>query len=126
MAKINRDITGKLNIDLIQGDNKLVKLTFNDRSPSGVLTPIDLTLYSEIKMNVKKSVNVNETAFISWLVGAGLVISGVDNNVLEFEFKQEFNSSQLSQWNYDIKFIKGGSVMHYINGVINVNLVTTL
>lgn len=124
MASLKRDRQGVLNINLIQGDDKTIYLKFEEKV-SNVLSPIDLTLYSEIKMDVKKRIDINETPFITWTVGTGLTISGIDNNILELEFTQEFYESQLSQWYYDIKFVKDLKLSHMINGVINIHLVTT-
>ena len=126
MAVINNSILGTLNINLNQGDNKSVSLVFKNKDVLGVLTPIDLTQYSNIKMDIKKRVDVNETPFISWEIADGLTISGDDNEILNFEFSQEFYSSQLTQWVYDLKFIKNSKISHMIKGVININLVTTL
>ena len=126
MAAIQTTRLGRLDINLIQGDNKAVSLVFRDKDPLGVLTPIDLTDYSVIKMDIKTKVDVNETPFISWTVGNGLTISGDDNNILSFEFSQQFNASQNLEWTYDIKFIKASKVMHLIEGVVRVQRVVTL
>lgn len=126
MAAIQSTKLGRLDINLIQGDNKAVSLVFRDKDPLGVLTPIDLTDYSVIKMDIKTRVDVNETPFISWTVGNGLTISGVDSNILSFEFGQQFNASQNLEWTYDMKFIKNSKVMHLIDGVIRIQRVVTL
>lgn len=126
MASILSDNLGTLNINLNQGDNKSVSLIFKDKDVLGVLTPIDLTDYSVIKMDIKETIDINAIAFINWSVGSGLTISGTGNEILSFEFKQEFNASQNSQWFYDLKFIKDSKVSHLIKGVININKVTTL
>ena len=125
MASISSDKQGVLNITLNQGDNRAVSLIFRNRDPLGVLTPIDLMQYSEIKMDVKETIDINAIAFISWAVGSGLTISGDNNEILSFEFEQEFYESQNTQWFYDMKFIKASKVMHLIKGVVNVNKVTT-
>jgi hypothetical protein len=126
MGVINSNKLGTLNINLIQGDNKTVSLIFKNKDILGVLTPINLTQYSNIEIDIKKTNNVNEDAFISWEIANGLTISGDNNEILTFEFSQEFYGSQLIQWVYDIKFIKDSKVSHLIKGVININLVTTL
>lgn len=126
MANIQSTRLGRLDINLIQGDNKAVSLVFRDKDPLGVLTPIDLRTYSTIKMDIKTKVDVNETPFISWTVGNGLTISGASFNVLNFEFGQQFNTSQNLEWYYDIKFIKASKVMHLIEGVVRVQRVVTL
>ena len=125
MASISSDKLGVLNITLNQGDNRSVSLIFRNRDPLGVLTPIDLMQYSEIKMDVKETIDINAIAFISWSVVTGLTISGDNNEILSFEFEQEFYESQNTQWFYDVKFIKASKVMHLIKGVVNVNKVTT-
>ena len=125
MASISSDKLGVLNITLNQGDNKSVSLIFRNRDPLGAYTPIDLMQYSEIKMDVKETIDINAIAFISWSVVTGLTISGDNNEILSFEFEQEFYESQNTQWFYDIKFIKNSKVMHLIKGVVNVNKVTT-
>ena len=125
MASISSDKLGVLNITLNQGDNRAVSLIFRNRDPLGAYTPIDLMQYSEIKMDVKETIDINAIAFISWSVGSGLTISGDNNEILSFEFEQEFYESQNTQWFYDMKFIKASKVMHLIKGVVNVNKVTT-
>ena len=119
-AVIGGDKIGVLNIILKQGDNKPASLVFKNKDILGVLTPIDLTQYSSISMDIKTKVDVTEIPFISWSIGSGLTISGANNEILSFEFKQEFNFSQNSQWVYDMKFIKDSVVSHLISGVINV------
>ena len=125
MASISSDKLGVLNITLNQGNNRSVSLIFRNRDPLGVYTPIDLMQYSEIKMDVKETIDINAIAFISWSVVTGLTISGDNNEILSFEFEQEFYESQNTQWFYDMKFIKASKVMHLIKGVVNVNKVTT-
>lgn len=125
MASIQSDKLGVLNINLNQGDNKSVSLVFKDKDVLGVLTPIDLTQYSSIKMDIKETIDINENSFISWDIITGLTISGDNNEILSFEFEQEFYESQNTQWFYDLKFIKDSKVRHLVKGVINVNRVTT-
>lgn len=125
MATIQSNKIGKLNINLIQGDTKKIQLSFKDKSPLGVLTPMDLTQYTAIKMDVKTSVNVKETPFISFDLDSGLTISGDDNNILEFQFGAEFYDSQRTEWFYDIKFDKGPDVLYLIKGMITIELSIT-
>jgi hypothetical protein len=125
MATLKKDEIGKLDINLVQGNNKTIALKFEEKGLLDELIPIDLTIYSEIKMDVKRKVNVNELPFISWTVGDGLTISGTDNNFLTFEFAQEFFETQIIEWFYDIKFVKNDKVSHMIKGVIRINLVIT-
>jgi hypothetical protein len=125
MATLQQNKIGILNINLIQGNNKPISLVFNQKDILGDLVPIDLTEYSEIKMDVKKSINVNETPFITFDLDEGFTISGDDNEVLSFEFTDEFLTSQKTEWFYDMKFVKDEKVMQLIRGVIRVEKVVT-
>jgi hypothetical protein len=125
MATLQQNKIGILNINLIQGNNKPIILVFKQKDILGELFPIDLTEYSEIKMDVKISVNVNETPFITFDLDEGFIISGDDNEVLSFEFTDEFLASQKTEWFYDMKFVKDEKVMQLIRGVIRVEKVVT-
>lgn len=124
MASLKKDKQGVLSINLIQGDNKIIYLEFKEKVLE-VLIPIDLTQYSSIQLDIKKTIDVDEPAFISWSVGSGLNISGLLNEILSFEFKQEFYETGIANWYYDIKFVKDSKLSHMIKGTIFVNRSTT-
>jgi hypothetical protein len=72
----------------VQGNYLSVPLTFKD----GAGDPIDLTQYTEIRMEIKKTYNVNEEAFLVFTVGHGLTISGDDNEILTFVWMNTFGT----------------------------------
>jgi hypothetical protein len=125
MATLQQNKIGILNINLIQGNNKPITLVFKKKDVLGELVPIDLTEYSEIKMDVKTSVNVNETSFLTFDLDEGFTISGNDNEILSFEFTDEFLASQKTEWFYDMKFVKDEKVMQLIKGVIRIEKIVT-
>ena len=115
MANLNAFKQGVLNISSIQGNYLEVPMSFKD----GDDNPIDLTQFVEIKMEIKKTYNVNETAFLTFTVGDGLTISGVDNEVLTFVLDEYFWESQTTRWVYDIVFeTSAGEFYTYIKGTI--------
>lgn len=119
MANLSAPKQGVLNINAIQGNYLEVPMTFKD----GNGDPIDLTSFVNIKMEVKKTFNVNETPFLTFTVGYGLTISGADNNVLTFIIDERFWDSQTTRWVYDIVFENAFVEFYtYITGTINVKL----
>ena len=124
MPNIGDQNIGNLNILLKQKNNKPITLTFYNRI-DGVKVPIDLTQYTAIKMDVKTKVDISLDAFISWTVGYGLTISGTDNNVLSFEFTDEFVPTQLDIWYYDILFTDVDDNETLVGGTIKVRPVVT-
>jgi hypothetical protein len=119
MANLNAPKQGILNINAIQGNYLDVPMTFKKQNGD----PIDLTEYENIRMEIKKTFNVNETPFLTYEVGTGLTISGVDNNVLTFVIDEAFWDSQTTRWVYDIVFENEfGEFYTFIKGTININL----
>lgn len=115
MANLNAFKQGVLNISSVQGNYLEVPMSFKD----GNGDPIDLTQFVEIKMEIKKTYNVNETAFLTFTVGDGLTISGDDNEVLTFILDEYFWESQTTRWVYDIVFETAqGEFYTYIKGTI--------
>ena len=125
MANIGSQSIGNLNIFLKQGNTQSFRLAFNTIQPDGTKTPIDLTQYSTIKMDVKSKVDVNATPFIEWDLTDGLTIEGDDNNILVFTFTNEFLASQADKWNYDILFTDTDGNQTLVGGVINIKTVVT-
>jgi len=115
MANLNAPSQGVLNINNIQGNYLEVPLQFKLNG-----TPINLTTYLGIKMEIKKTYNVNEVAFLTFTVGQGLTISGVDNNILTFILDETFWDSQTTKWVYDITFENAdGEKYTYLKGTIS-------
>lgn len=115
MANLNAFKQGVLNISSIQGNYLEVPLTFKD----GNGDPIDLTAFVEIRMEIKKTFNVNETPFLVFTVGDGFTISGTGNNTLTFVLDEYFWESQTTRWVYDIVFENAqGEFYTYLKGTI--------
>jgi hypothetical protein len=115
MANLNAFKQGVLNISSVQGNYLSVPLTFKD----GNGDPIDLTEFVEIRMEIKKTYNVNEEAFLVFTVGDGLTISGDDNEILTFVLDEYFWESQTTRWVYDIVFENAqGEFFTFIKGTI--------
>lgn len=114
MANLNAFKQGVLNISSVQGNYLSVPMEFKSLD-----TPIDLTDYVEIRMEIKKTFNVNEEAFLVFTVGDGLTISGDDNEILTFVLDEYFWNSQTTRWVYDITFENAdGEKYTFIKGTI--------
>lgn len=114
MANLTAPKQGILNINNVQGNYLSVPMEFKSNG-----TPIDLTQFENIKMEIKRNYNVNETAFLTFTVGNGLTISGTDNQVLTFILDEDFWASQNGRWVYDIVFeTASGQFYTYIKGTI--------
>lgn len=114
MANLNAFKQGELTIKNVQGNYLEVPLSF-----STLGTPIDLTEYVEIRMEIKKTFNVNETAFLVFTVGDGLTISGDNNETLTFILDEDFWASQNTRWVYDITFENSlGQKYTFLKGTI--------
>jgi hypothetical protein len=119
MANLNGPKQGVLNITIVQGNYLSVPTTWKN----GLEQPIDLTTFDAIRMEVKKTYNVNETPFLTFTVGNGLTISGVNSNILTFILDDVFWNSQTTKWVYDIVFETAtGEKYTYLKGNITVNL----
>ena len=119
MANLNAPKQGVLNITLVQGNYLEVPTTWKN----GLGQPIDLDDFDAIRMEVKKTYNVNETPFLTFTVGNGLEISGTDNNILTFFCDDVFWDSQTTKWVYDITFQTAlGEKYTYLKGTITVVL----
>jgi len=119
MANLNAPKQGVLNITLVQGNYLSVPTTWKN----GLEQPIDLTTFDAIRMEVKKTYNVNETPFLTFTVGNGLTISGVNSNILTFILDDVFWNSQTTKWVYDIVFETAtGEKYTYLKGTITVVL----
>lgn len=108
-----------------QGNTAPFNLKFSTRLPNGEKEPLDLTQFTSIKMDVKKSVNINEEPFLTFDLTDGLTISGDDNNILEFTFEEEFTSSQNTRWFYDILFTGADGNTTIVGGEISIQLLVT-
>ena len=120
MGNVGYPVQGVVNVVNVQGNYLAVPMTFVDL----VDAPIDLTVFTDIRMEIKNDYNVNEVPFKVWTVGAGLTISGVGNNVLTFVLDEDFWDTQSKVFVYDIVFKKAsGERYTYIKGTIS-NILT--
>lgn len=119
MANLNAPIQGVLDINNVQGNYLSVPLQFKSNG-----SPIDLTQFVDIKMEIKRKYNVNETAFLTFTLNDGLTISGVDNDILTFVLDEDFWLTQITSLVYDITFEDvTGRKYTYLKGTIN-NILT--
>lgn len=125
MATIPKDQIGELNINLVQGDDKTLTLTFNTVNLQGDPVPMDLRDYSAIRLDVKSNKDVNERPFFSFTIGNGLEIIGEDYNVLQFTFTTQFLLTAQTVWYYDIKFTALDGIKHLLEGVILIHKTVT-
>jgi hypothetical protein len=115
MASFTPPIQGVLDISNVQGNYFPVLLEFKD----GDTNPIDLTQFTEIVMEIKELYSVRQNAFLKFTIGIGLTISGDNNEKLSFILDDDFWSSQVSSWVYDITFVKSATESYtFIKGTI--------
>ncbi len=127
--------------DLIKGDSFNESIEFYTLIDD-VNTPFDLTVYSDIRMDVRDNPYESANRFISLSLGNGISIGGDDNNVLIIELSEKDTDKLVTNYNQfatnpsnktstlqtsgykkleyfyfrDIRFIIGGSVSTKLNG----------
>jgi len=117
---------GIVNIQLRRGNNKAETLSFFDVAADNSQTPMDLRVYNEIRMDIKKTTDVNSPVIESFAIGNGLAIIGDDFNILEITFSREFIEVNDIQYVYDILFREDEDFANLIGGVININNTVTI
>jgi hypothetical protein len=117
---------GIVNIQLRRGNNKAETLAFFDVAADNSQTPKDLRLYNAIRMDIKKTTDVNSPVIESFAIGTGLAIIGEDFNILEITFSREFIEVNDIQYVYDILFREDQDFANLIGGVININNTVTI
>lgn len=105
---------GKYDFMLRQNESHFFDLSFNSDA-----TPINLTQFQTIKLQVKKQ--KSSAAIIELSLASGLVVSGPDHNVL----KVSFTAAQTKQlacetYYYDVLMSKPNQNIYYIEGLITV------
>lgn len=107
----------KLDIEIIQGDNQEIVLAFNDDAGD----PIILSAYT-IRLQLKAYDRINASVYYEKSIGEGL---SIDGNLLTISFGSEILSAKLSEYYYDILFIKDSVSKRLVSGkVIVINSVT--
>jgi len=117
---------GIVNIQLRRGNNKAYNLSFFDVAADNSQMPKDLRVYNAIRMNIKKTTDVNSPVIESFAIGTGLAIIGDNFNTLEITFAREFIEVNDIQYVYDILFRKDQDFANLIGGVININNTVTI
>lgn len=116
---ISRAPIGNLDFEIRQNQNFLVDLKFQTNN-----TPIDLTDYSSIKLQVKSS--KDSGAIVTLTIGSGLTISGVDSNVLSIAFSSADTLKLMrDEYYYDILFVKPSSNNYMVEGKLSINRTVT-
>jgi hypothetical protein len=100
-----------LNLKVVSGDILSRTLTFKNED----LTAYDLSIYTEIKMEVRK--NSGDTVVASGsLTDGDFVVSGVNDNILDMSIQMP---ELVGLYKYDIEFIGSGIKETLIRGQIN-------
>jgi hypothetical protein len=117
---------GKLNINLIRGNDKVFNLSFYELVLDDPEAPIDLRTYQSIRMDVKVDANINSTVILALAIDSGLSITGTNHNILSIEFKRSFSNTNGIQFHYDILFEKGSVFETLVGGLITIEKTVTL
>jgi hypothetical protein len=117
---------GIVNIQLRRGNNKAYNLSFFDVAADNGQMPKDLRLYNAIRMDIKKTTDINSPVIESFAIGTGLEIIGDDFNTLKITFAREFIDVNNIQYVYDILFREDQDFANLIGGVININNTVTI
>jgi len=105
---------GKYDFMLRQNENHYVDLTFKKDT-----TPIDLTEFTAIKLQVKYSKSAPPLIDLS--LGNGLEITGDNSNILKVTFTAvQTRDLQCRQYYYDVLMVKPTSNTYYLEGKITV------
>lgn len=107
---------GRFDFEVIQNQETVYDLTFNSLTEPA--TPIDLTQYTAIKLQVKRK--KGESAIVELSLGSGLSVIGEDFNKLHIAFTAEQTSKLcLDSYCYDVLMAKPGANVYYVEGTIN-------
>ena len=117
---------GIVNIQLRRGNNKAYTLSFFNVAADNSQMPKDLRIYNAIRMDIKKTTDVNSPVIESFAIGTGLAIIGEDFNILEITFAREFIEVNDIQYVYDILFREDQDFANLIGGSININNTVTI
>lgn len=115
----SKNSIGKYDFLIRQNESHTFDLSFKSND-----VPIDLTQYTEIKLQVKKQ--KGSSSIIQLSVGNGLVVSGPSHNVLKVSMSA--NQTKLlscEAYYYDVLLSKPGLNIYYVEGVITVKRSTT-
>lgn len=113
---------------IVRGDTFSELLVFNTVvEGSSVPVPIDLTIYDNIKMELRRGTNRRTTLIKTFTIGDGLTISGDSNNELVITYSTAI-TDELTAGKYyrDIRFVSGSEVKTYLEGniIVTENITT--
>jgi hypothetical protein len=109
-----KNTIGKYDFIMRQNENHNVDLTFSTDA-----TPLDLTQYSAIKLQIKHSKSA--APVIELMLGSGLEISGVDFNVLKVSMTgAQTKLLTCESYYYDVLTATPSSNIYYLEGKITV------
>lgn len=113
---ISRGAIGKLDFTLRQNENFSIGLKFKNRTAN---TPLDLSVYDDIKLQLRD--RRSGEAIVSLAVGAGLTISGDDNDSLVIAVTPD-QSVLLTKddYDYDTLMIQGATKTYYLEGIVKI------
>ena len=103
-----------INLQAVQGDNWMWSATFLDDADD----PIDLTVYSDVKMQVRKKPGTTVVAEAS-LSGNGFSIIGADNNVLSLD-ECILPEDVTGIYQFDVELNTAGLGETVIRGTVNI------
>jgi hypothetical protein len=103
-----------INLEAVQGDNWMWTANFVDDDDD----PIDLTVYSDVKMQVRKKPGSTVVAEAS-LTGNGFSIIGEDDNVLSLD-ECALPTDVTGVYQFDVELIDAGKVETVIRGTVNI------
>ncbi len=114
-----KNAIGKYDFIIRQNESHKFELAFNTDD-----SPIDLTQYPIIKLQVKKTKSTSSIIDLS--LGSGLTIVGSNNNRLEVSLTaSQTRLLNCENYYYDVLMSKPTSNVYYVEGVITVKKSTT-
>ena len=122
-TNIYADDIGCLKIGVHQYQNKTLSFLFEEENPvgSGTYVPLDLTSYSEIKIQFREKSTRSGRLWREYDLTNELSISGADDNILAMTIPNAFYSDKMpTVLTFDILYEENGITNHYINGELEI------
>lgn len=114
-----KESVGKYDFSIYQNKNHNVDLKFNTNA-----TPLDLTAFSAIKLQIKHSKSA--PAIVDLAIGSGLEISGVDSNILKVSISApQTKLLTCESYYYDVLMISATANVYYLEGKITAKTTAT-
>lgn len=104
---------GKFDFEVRQNENEVLNMTFTADN-----VPLDLTLYTQIKLQVKSS--KGGAPLLTLSLGSGLTVTGSESNLLNIVFSaQQTLSLKNDSYYYDIMLSTPETNIYYVEGKIS-------